>query len=397
MAGGEERRLEQRLQEPGPRVVVVAFAVGFRHQRVFRVHLVPEVPFADEPLGDRRGLRLVAGELEGGQREERVRHHEDQDAGLHRPRHVGETAAHPADPFKSNVRYRRPLLGPDAPKCSCHLHRGALPRAGGPASVRREVLELARRPRRCLDRDAFRRPAIQVPGRSATTAVILGALTIAATIWCLRSPEHRPPLGGLLAARAGGDPRPRPVPGRGPAGHLGTGFSNDMAPHMAWAEAILSKTAADVRPLPPDYPLGPHALVATIAKGLGLGIDQRVRRMDDGAAAPQCLDGSGLLRRASWAGRLVAATVVGHPIPDRRLLRAGGLQGGGAGGPGARHGPAAQRLRPGPWAADAGFRSPCSPAGLLSVYSAPGLPWPVVLLGVVAARPGLAARLQAAE
>jgi len=43
-------------------------------------------------------------------------------------------------------------------------------------------------------------PAIDVPGRTVTIAVLLGGFTVAAMIWCLRAPAHRPPLPELLAA-----------------------------------------------------------------------------------------------------------------------------------------------------------------------------------------------------
>src|ERR1044072_5839910 len=45
-------------------------------------------------------------------------------------------------------------------------------------------------------------PASYLPGDCLITAVVLGALAVAATVWCGRSPAHRPPVGGLLGAAA---------------------------------------------------------------------------------------------------------------------------------------------------------------------------------------------------
>lgn len=227
----------------------------------------------------------------------------------------------------------------------------------------------------------FAAPAIQVPGRSATTAVVLGVLTIAATIWCLRSAEHRPPLGGLLAATPVAFLVLVPFLAAGRPGILGTGLSNDMAPHMAWAEAILSKTAADVRPLPPEYPLGPHALVATITKGLGLRIDQGFAGWTMALPLLNAWTAQALCRRASWAGRLVAATVVGIPFLIAAYYGQGAFK---------------EVVLAGLVLAMALLLSGCGPAlgrgrwvpfalltgGALSVYSVPGLPWPVVLIGL---------------
>ena len=36
-------------------------------------------------------------------------------------------------------------------------------------------------------------PTTHVPGRATTMAVLLALLALAAAVWCLRSPSHRPP------------------------------------------------------------------------------------------------------------------------------------------------------------------------------------------------------------
>ena len=88
-------------------------------------------------------------------------------------------------------------------------------------------------------------PAVDVPGGSTTVAILLGILTIAAAVWCLRSPEHRPPLTGLLAAAPVGAPGARALPGGGRGGILGVSVNNDMAAHLLIAEAFLSSSVTE--------------------------------------------------------------------------------------------------------------------------------------------------------
>ncbi len=40
----------------------------------------------------------------------------------------------------------------------------------------------------------FAVPSLHMPDRTTTTAVIIGLLTVAALLWLLRSPTHRPPV-----------------------------------------------------------------------------------------------------------------------------------------------------------------------------------------------------------
>lgn len=95
-------------------------------------------------------------------------------------------------------------------------------------------------------------------------AVFLAALTAAAAIWCLRSPLHRPPLSGLLAAAPVALLVLVPFLAAGRAGILGATVDNDMASHLLFAEYIVSAATA-AAPLPSDYPLGPHDLAAVLS------------------------------------------------------------------------------------------------------------------------------------
>jgi hypothetical protein len=156
-------------------------------------------------------------------------------------------------------------------------------------------------------------PALHVPGRSTTVAALTAVLIVAGLALWLRRPEHRPPLGDVLA----GAPVvllvlvPFAAAGRG--GTLGVSVNNDMGVHMLLAEAYRSQAVANVTPLLPDYPLGPHALVAAFV-GLGVRTDLAFAGLT--AAGPILLAWTALtsVPRVSWPGRAVTATVVGMPF-----------------------------------------------------------------------------------
>jgi hypothetical protein len=223
--------------------------------------------------------------------------------------------------------------------------------------------------------------ALHLPGRSATTAALLGLLTVAAAVWCLSAPAHRMPLTGLLAALPVAAMVLIPFLSAGRAGILGTTVNNDMAVHLWWAEAFVSPAAAAAAPLPPDYPLGPHAAVASLAKGLGIGVEGAFAGWTMALPILSAWTALLLARRASWPRQVLTATVVGAPfliaayygqgsfkeVLQAALVLAAALLLSG-------YGPALGRGRWVPLALIV--------AGMMSVYSVTGLPWPVALLGV---------------
>lgn len=224
-------------------------------------------------------------------------------------------------------------------------------------------------------------PAAQLPGRSLTTAVVLGVLTLAAIVWCWRDPAHRPPLSGLAAALPVAALVLLPYAASGRMGVIGTTIDNDMAVHLWWAEAFASKAAATAAPLPGDYPLGPHAMVGLLSKGLGVGVDNAFAGWAMAIPILNAWTALALARRAAWLKQVLVATVVGMPFliaayygegSFKEVLQAGLvlavallLAG---------YGPALGRGRWVPLA--------LLVAGMMSVYSVTGLPWPLALLAV---------------
>jgi hypothetical protein len=225
-------------------------------------------------------------------------------------------------------------------------------------------------------------PAINIPGRTATVTVLLGCLTIASLVWCLRSPAHRPPLAGLLAAAPVALLVFVPFAAVGHAGTLGVSMNNDMSAHLLFVEGYLSSAVAAVTPLPTDYPLGPHAMVAAIAKGFGIRADPAFAGWMLALPIVNAWTAVALARRASWLGKVVAATVVGIPFLVAAYYGQGAFKEVAQAGLVlavvlllAGYGPAlGGRYRWVPLALLLG--------GIISVYSVTGLPWPLGVLGI---------------
>ncbi len=224
-------------------------------------------------------------------------------------------------------------------------------------------------------------PTTHVPGRSTTVAILLGVLAIAAAVWCLRSPQHRPPLSGLLAAVPVVLLALMPFLAAGRGGILGVTVDDDMAVHLVFVEGYLSSAVTAVTSLPRDYPLGPHALAALLSKGLGIQADLAFSGWTMAIPVISAWTAQAVARRASWFGRIVVATVAGMPflvaayygegsfkeVAQAGLVLAVALDLSGCG----------PRLGRGRWVPFALLTG-----GIISVFSLAGLPWPFAIAGL---------------
>jgi hypothetical protein len=221
--------------------------------------------------------------------------------------------------------------------------------------------------------------ANHVPGDAATVAIVLGVLTVAAIVWCAPLPAHRPPLLPLLAVAPVVALLLIPFLAVGHFGTLGITFDNDMAPHLEIAESFLNHSVGTAAP--PDYPLGPHAMVALLGEGLGVRLDYAFAGWTMALPILSAWTALALLRRRVWLAQAATVTVVALPFliaayygegAFKEVLQAGlvlatavffcGL------GP---------RLRLGRWVPLALILG-----GILSVYSTAGLPWPLAIGGL---------------
>ena len=127
-------------------------------------------------------------------------------------------------------------------------------------------------------------------------------------------PAQRPPLAELAMAIPAALLAAVPFVTAGHAGSLGVSFNNDMAGHLPLAEAYRYEAVERLSGLHPEYPLGPHALVATIADALGERSDLVFAGLT--AALPILLAWTSLaaLRQGPWLARTAAATIVALPF-----------------------------------------------------------------------------------
>lgn len=223
-------------------------------------------------------------------------------------------------------------------------------------------------------------PAVDVPGKSTTVAILLAILTIAAAVWCLRSPEHRPPLQGLLAAAPVVLLVSVPFLAAGRGGILGVTVDNDMAAHLWIAEAFLSSATEGLSSYP-DYPLGPHGIVAALSEGLRIDLPLAFSGWSMAMPVINAWTVLAVARRASWFGKAVLATVVGLPFLVAAYYGEGAFK---------------EVVLAGLVMAVVLYLSGCGPrlgrgrwvpfalllGGVVSVYSLAGLPWPLAFAGL---------------
>ncbi len=152
-----------------------------------------------------------------------------------------------------------------------------------------------------------------VPGRATTTALVIAILTVASFAWGVRAPAHRPPMVGLGAATPVALLALVPFIAAGRAGTLGVGLNNDMDKHLRWVAAYMSPAVAQITPLDPSYPLGPHAVVAAFSAGSGSRVDMVFTGFTFALPVLTAWTALHALRRPSWLGRFLVATVVGMP------------------------------------------------------------------------------------
>jgi hypothetical protein len=225
--------------------------------------------------------------------------------------------------------------------------------------------------------------AIHAPGHTTTLAVLLVLLTAAGLALLVRGPTLGLRTSDLLAAGPVVFLVLLPFLASGRAGTLGVSFDNDMATHLRWAEAILSSSVAAVSGLDPTYPVGPHALCAVLARGLGIRVDYAFAGVT--MAVPVLLAWTTLmaLRRVGWLAKALVATMVALSFlvagyyaqgSFKELMQALFVLGFALGLEELYAGKRSARLRWVPLGLIVG--------GSLSCYSVGGLPWFITILAV---------------
>lgn len=222
--------------------------------------------------------------------------------------------------------------------------------------------------------------SLHLPGRAISVGVVLTLCAAASLTMMVREPDLRPPLSGIAAALPTLGLTLLPFAATGRFGTLGVGFNNDMAAHLAIAEAVSSESISRVNGVTSTYPLGPHSLTAAIGAPLSLPLDLVFAGVT--MAGPLLLGWTALaaLHRVGWIGQMLVASLVGMPYLIAGFYGEGAFKEVymavlivGAAIALARHPLTSSVLRWVPYGLIA--------VGTLSVYSYSGLLWPAVFVG----------------
>jgi hypothetical protein len=124
-------------------------------------------------------------------------------------------------------------------------------------------------------------------------------------------------VGALLAASL-------PFIVEGHFGILGTSFNPDMSQHLLAADRLAH--AADAQLIAQGYPLGPHAIVVALNKGLGVGLVQGFGGLTLAVAVLASLTALAALGELRPGPRWVAALLVGLPYMVASYLAQGAFK-----------------------------------------------------------------------
>jgi hypothetical protein len=151
----------------------------------------------------------------------------------------------------------------------------------------------------------------RMPGDGMVSAIVASGLTVAAVAYLRRRVEGGGDavragwpvaLGALLAASL-------PFAVEGHFGILGTSFNPDMSQHLLAADRLAEGHPSQL--LNQGYPLGPHAVVVALDKGLGIGLVQGFSGLTIAVAVLACLTALAAFADLPSLPRIAGALLVG--------------------------------------------------------------------------------------
>ena len=179
--------------------------------------------------------------------------------------------------------------------------------------------------------------AIKLPGHGTAVAITLAALCALALVVLARAAgapaanARHPCLAKSSQSRCGRSLRPHPLPAlvaaglavllasipfiaNGRIGVLGVGLVNDdMANHLLIADWLKTRVGEMPALIHQGYPVGPHALVAGLSEGLGVGLVEAFAGLSLAIPALTALVAFEALRGVGRAWRVIAATLSALP------------------------------------------------------------------------------------
>jgi hypothetical protein len=152
---------------------------------------------------------------------------------------------------------------------------------------------------------------VRLPGGGTTSAVAVLCLVVASVVYLRGRVE-----GGGDALRAGWPvalaallAASLPFVVEGHFGILGTSFNPDMSQHLLAADRLAGDETSQL--LRQGYPLGPHAVVVALNKGLGIGLVQGFGGLTVAVAILACLTSLAAFSTLGPAPRTAGALLVG--------------------------------------------------------------------------------------
>jgi hypothetical protein len=152
---------------------------------------------------------------------------------------------------------------------------------------------------------------VRLPGDGVVSALAVLVLTVAAVVYLRGRVEGtgealaagRPvALGALLATAL-------PFVAEGHFGILGTSFNPDMSQHLLAADRLAEGNSSQL--LVQGYPLGPHAIVVALNKGLGIGLVQGFTGLNIAVAVLASLTALAAFRDLPSIPRTAGALLIG--------------------------------------------------------------------------------------
>jgi hypothetical protein len=152
---------------------------------------------------------------------------------------------------------------------------------------------------------------VRLPGDGTISAIVVLILTggSVAYLWNRRESGGRALLTGVPVALLALAATALPFIAEGHFGILGTSFNPDMSQHLLAADRLAHGDSSQL--LHQGYPLGPHALVVALGKGLGVGLVQGFSGLMIAVAVLASLTALSAFRDQSPRLRIPAALVVG--------------------------------------------------------------------------------------
>ncbi len=152
---------------------------------------------------------------------------------------------------------------------------------------------------------------VRLPGHGVISALVVLVLVVGSVAWL------RGRLEGGAEALRGGSPvalaallaASLPFAVEGHFGILGTSFNPDMSQHLLAADRLAAGQGSQL--LHQGYPLGPHAVVVALNKGLGIGLVHGFSGLTVAVAVLAPLTALAAFRELPWLPRTAAALVVG--------------------------------------------------------------------------------------